>query len=471
MNEAAAADVLLLRAYESTGFAGWSDADRGWASRSALQAVGADAPAGTFLAARARAAFGRLAAVDPLLPRWQALRHWHVEALSAVIGLAFLVGLAVDHIGSAQRINLLAPPVWAVIAWNLLVYAALLLRPLWASGRPGRLRRALAGAATRWRQRRLGASGAAAPVWQVFAADWATASAPLQGARIALALHAGAAALGLGLIAGLYLRGLVLDYRVGWESTFLDAATVQPLLAMLLAPASALSGIAVPDVAGIEALRLPQAAGTPASAAPWIHLYALQLLLLVLLPRLLLALAAGLRARALRRDLPLPLAEPYFQRLLRLQQGGHQRVRLWPHARTPDTHRIARLKALLQRIYGDGVTLQLEPTVAYGNEEAPAGSPADGALRVVLCELGATPEPESQGRLLHALGQPLLLLDEAAFVQRFGAGSPRLAERRQAWSALAAGQGCRVAFVDLQADDALPAETALQAALEQAAST
>ena len=153
MNEAAAADVLLLRAYESTGFAGWSDADRGWASRSALQAVGADAPAGTFLAARARAAFGRLAAVDPLLPRWQALRHWHVEALSAVIGLAFLVGLAVDHIGSAQRINLLAPPVWAVIAWNLLVYAALLLRPLWASGRPGRLRRALAGMAMRWRHR------------------------------------------------------------------------------------------------------------------------------------------------------------------------------------------------------------------------------------------------------------------------------------------------------------------------------
>ncbi len=469
MNEAAAAEVLLLRAYESTGFAGWSDADRAGASRSALQAVGSDAPAGAFLAARARAGLGRLAALDPLLSRWQALRPWWGRALWGMAGLAFVVGLAVDHIGSAQRINLLAPPVWAVIAWNLLVYAALLLRPLWPGGRPGGLRRALAGAALRWRRRRLGAGGAAAPVWQVFATDWATASAPLQGARIALALHAGAAALGLGLLAGMYLRGLVLDYRVGWESTFLDAATVQSLLATLLAPASALSGIAVPDVAGIEALRLPQAAGTPASAAPWIHLYALQLLLLVLLPRLLLALAAGLHARALRHDLPLPLAEPYFQRLLRQQRGGQQRVRIWPHARTPDAPAVARLKALLQRIYGDGVTLQLEPTVAYGNEDVPAGSPADGALRVVLCDLGATPEPESQGRLLAALGQPLLLLDEAAFVQRFGAGSPRLAERRQAWSALAATRDCRVAFIDLQAAATAPAEAALQAALEPSA--
>lgn len=466
MNEASAAEVLLLRAYENTGFASWSDADRAWASRSALQAVGSDAPAGAFLATRARAALGRLATLDPLLPRWQALPSWRSQMLWAVVVLAFLVGLVVDHIGSAQRINLLAPPVWAVIAWNLLVYLVLLLRPLWASGRPRAPRRALASWVARWRQRRLGAAGAAAPVWQVFAADWATISAPLQGARIGLALHLGAAALGLGLIAGMYLRGLVLDYRVGWESTFLDAATVQPLLATLLAPASAVSGIAVPDVAGLQALRWPQAAGASASAAPWIHLYVLQLTLLVLLPRLLLALWAALRARALRRDLPLPLDEPYFQRLLRQQQGGRLRLRVWPHARTPDAASVARLKALLQRLYGDEAALQLEPTVAYGNEDAPGELGADGALRVVLCDLGATPEPESQGRLLCALGQPLLLLDEAAFVQRFGAASPRLAERRQAWSDLAAAQGCRVACMDLQAADPAPAEAALQAALE-----
>ncbi len=467
MNEAAAAEVLLLRAYESTGFARWTDADRAWASRSALQAVGADAPAENFLVARAQAALGRLAPLDPLLPRWRALRPWHAAAIGLGVLLAFAAGLVVDHVGSAQHINLLAPPVWVLIAWNLAVYAALLLQPLFA--RRGGLRRALAGLLSRWRQRRLG-TGGAAPVWQAFAADWAAASAPLQGARIALALHLGAAALALGLLAGLYLRGLVLDYRVGWQSTFLDAGSVQSLLSTLLAPASALTGIAVPDVAGIGALRMPQPDPLAASAAPWIHLYAVQLLLWVVLPRLALALWAGLRARALRRDLPLPLAEPYFQRLQRQQQGSHQRLRVWPHARTPDAQAVSRLKALLQRIYGDGVSLQIEPTVAYGAEDTPALPAADGALRLVLCDLGATPEPESQGRLVQALGRPLLLLDESAFVQRFGAGSPRLAERRQAWSALAASLDCHVAFVDLQAADPAPAEAALQAALEQAAS-
>lgn len=465
MNESAAAEVLLLRAYESTGFARWTDADRAWASRSALQAVGADATAEDFLAARAQAALGRLAPLDPLLPRWRALRPWHAAAIGLAVLLAFAAGLLVDHVGSAQHINLLAPPVWALIAWNLAVYVALLLQPLFA--RRGGLRRALSGLLSRWRQRRLG-EGGTAPVWQAFAADWAAASAPLQGARMALALHLGAAALALGLLAGLYLRGLVLDYRVGWESTFLDAGRVQSLLSTLLVPASALTGVAVPDVAGMRALRLPQADPLAASAAPWIHLYAAQLLLCVLLPRLGLALWALRRARLLRRDLPLPLAEPYFQRLRRQQQGNRQRLRVWPHARTPQAQAVARLKDLLQRIYGDGVSLQVEPVVAYGSEDAPVPPAADDALRLVLCDLGATPEPESQGRLLQALGRPLLLLDESAFVQRFGAGSPRLAERRQAWSALASSLGCRAVFVDLQAADPAPAEAALQAALEQA---
>jgi len=463
MNERAAAEVLLLRAFESSGFARWTDADRAWASRSALQAVGGDAAPESFLAARAQAAFGRLAPLDPLLSRWRALRPWRAEALWGLVLAAFVIGLGVDHVGRAQHINLLAPPVWAVIAWNLAVYAALLLQPLLGPRPPGAVRRTLAGWAARWRRRRLG-EGGSTPVWQAFAADWAAASAPLQGARIALALHLGAAALALGLLAGLYLRGLVLDYRVGWQSTFLDAATVHSLLSALLAPASALSGIAVPDVAGIQALRLPQPDAARASAAPWIHLYALQLLLLVLLPRLALALWAALRVRALRRDFALPLAEPYFQRLLRQQRGGRMRIHLWPHARTPDAQALARLQALLQRVYGDGAVLQVEPTVAYGSEDAPAGSAADDGPRIVLCDLGATPEPESQGRLMQALGRPLLLLDEAAFVQRFGAGSPRLAERRQAWSALAASLGCSAVFVDLQAADLAAAEAALEQA-------
>jgi hypothetical protein len=471
MNERAASDVLLLRAFETTGFSRWSDEDRAWASRSALQAVGTAAPPAAFRAARAQAGLRRLEPLDPLLPRWRALRPWRSEWwwLAGVLGLAF--GLLVDQIGGSQRINLLAPPVWALIAWNLVVYAALLLGRPFRAPSPGLLRGALAAAWRRWRVRALPQDGAGDSTWSHFASDWVACCQPLTGARLASVLHLGAAAIALGLLAGLYLRGLVLDYRVGWESTFLDAGSVHALLSALLAPALALSGQTLPDVAALQALRVPQPG---ASAAPWIHLYALQLLLLVVLPRLLLALWAGWRARSLQANLPLPLGEPYFQRLLRQQRGGSALVRVWPHARTPDAAALAALRALLGRVLGDGLRLQVAPTVAYGSEESPAETAADGAWRIALFELGATPEPESQGRLLQALAAdgasaPVLLVDESAFVQRFGASSPRRAERRQAWQALAAESGCKTVFVELHSADLSAAEDALALALQGAA--
>jgi MFS family permease len=405
----------------------------------------------------------RLAKLDPLLPRWLARPRWHAAWWALAMLLGLVAGLAADRIGSAQRINLLAPPVWALIAWNLGVCLWLLVGLVRAPGGGMRQRLLQRLSQRRWRRLQPAAgagAGHSAGIWQAFAADWAACSLPLHGARLATALHLGAAALGLGLLAGLYLRGLVLDYRVGWESTFLDAAAVQSALSTLLAPAVALTGIAVPDVAGMQALRLPQAAHSDASAAPWIHLYAVQLLLLVVLPRLLLALWAGWRARRLRRDLPLPLHDAYFQRLLQRQRGGSALLRVWPHAHTPDAQAQAGLRALVQRALGDGATLHLAPTVAYGTEHEATDRTA-GALRIVLCELGATPESESQGRLQRALGAPLLLLDEAAFVQRFGAASPRRAERRAAWSALAATLGAQAAFADLHAGDTADAEAAL----------
>jgi hypothetical protein len=369
--------------------------------------------------------------------------------------------------------------VWAVISWNLVVYAALLWQAVAARGAaPGLLRRGLATWVRRWRRRALRAGdGASNAAWQAFAGDWAQRSLALQGARIALTLHVAAAALALGLIAGLYLRGLVLDYRVGWESTFLDAGTVQPLLSALLRPATALSGIAVPDAAGLQALRVGQDAGAAQhSAAPWIHLYAWQLLLLVVLPRLALALVSAWRARRAQQHFALPLDEPYFRRLRWRQQGGDATVRIWPHAHTPDAATLAQAQRLFTRVVGDGIVWQTQPTVAYGAEDEVGevgkvgGAAAGGTLRVVLCELGATPEPECQGRLLRALAAsaaapPLLLVDEAAFVQRFGAASSRLRERRAAWSALAAAHGCAAAFVDLRTPDLSAADAALQAAL------
>ena len=51
--------------------------------------------------------------------RWRPWVGW-----SIVVG-ALILGVAVDRIGGAQRVNLLAPPVFALLAWNLGVYVAL----------------------------------------------------------------------------------------------------------------------------------------------------------------------------------------------------------------------------------------------------------------------------------------------------------------------------------------------------------
>ena len=448
MTETEARQVLLVQAFEAGAETPlWTDADRQWATRHALQSA-ADAPAERFVVERAGHALQRLLPRDPAARRWLERRRWRPQWVALTALLAFVFGAAVDHIGAAQRVDLLAPPVWAVLAWNLAVYLALLI-PHRATG----LRRWLV---RRW------AAGAAG-----YALRWTRASAPLSLARAAVLLHVAAAALALGLVAGMYVRGLVLDYRAGWQSTFLEAPVVQAVLGVLLAPASAVTGIAVPDVAP---LRLAAGAPATAGAAPWIHLFATTLALFVVLPRLALALAAAGRARSLRARFPLALDEPYFERLRLQQAGRHALVQVLPYGVAVQAQAVLGLRALLATAFGDEVQLRVAPPLAYGDEPAPEAlaAPAGCTLRVVLFDLAATPEAEPHGAFLAALAGPLPRLavaDETAFKRRFGAMPERLAERRAAWQQLAQAQGVGLVCADLDAPELEAAGRALKSAL------
>ena len=304
MTEDQARQVLLLQAHETTPAPNphWSLDDRAWATQQALATVGDQATPEQFVCARAGLALQRLLPRDKSAQRWLARRGWHPAWGVLALVLGFVFGLGVDQLGSPQRVNLLGPAVWAVVAWNAVVYAALLL-----PGHSGTVREWMAG----WSLGRAPGS-MANPTWL-----WAEHALPLSIQRWALLLHTAAAALGLGLVAGLYLRGLVLDYRAGWESTFLDAPTVQSLLDALLWPARTLTGITMPAVAP---LQLAPGAPAQASAAPWIHLYGATLLLATVLPRTLLALWAATRARWQSRHFSLPLGTPYFEALAPLMQ-------------------------------------------------------------------------------------------------------------------------------------------------------
>ena len=454
--------------------------------------------------------------------------------------LAAALGLAGESLGTARVINLLAPPLLALLAWNLVVYAVLLGRALWPGAgthRPHRARLARphkpacgaaeaaasaaaadafkassAGAAahgtaaglthplTRWllrqwaavragwdhQQRRTAAPGAlpgdaARQALAQFGRDWLATSLLLQTTRLAAWLHAAAAVLALGAVASLYARGLVFDYRAGWDSTFLDAHAVRQVLAAVLGPAAALSGLALPDVATLAGLRL--ATGGGEGAARWIHLWAITLLLAIVLPRAGLAAWAGLRARRLAADLPLPAGHDDLQRLLRSASGQALPVTVLPYSYALDAQRQAALAALLDSHLGPGVLAHVQPSLPLGAEDDlprwlagvaphphdphdlhdPHGAGNTGGPVVALFALTATPERETHGAFVQALAAQLpnpaalqVMVDESGFKARFGAAGrvgagfdQRLAQRRTAWRDVLQPLGVLPLFIDL----------------------
>ncbi len=490
--------MLLLHAYESLNDDDtkddhplWTRADALWATKAASQTVGPQGTPQAFFEARAHAAMQRLAPRDEGVRRALSLRGWRWSLLPIAALIAFALGALAYDIGTHQRIDLLSLPVWALVLWNLAMYVVLLVswvRSLGA-GKPafGGLRKFIG----KRFAARVAASPRKAPALAAFGTAWADMSWPTAVARAGSVLHLAAAALALGLVAGMYLRGLVLDYRAGWQSTFLEPPRVTTFLSTALAPASMVSGVPLPDEAAVTSLRLMPDQPATGEAASWIHLYAATLAIFVIVPRLLLALGSVLRGSWLSRKLPVVIDEPYHQRLLqqhRQQHGGSgARVRAHPHATAPGASTALALRKLVARVLGDDTELEVAPTVAYGHEEqaaagalttttgmvAAAGVPP--AVEIALFDASATPEVEAQGRFVESLRTRLargtalvMVVDEAAFAARFGAEGDRVEQRRVAWRDLADKLGMPApVFVNLDATLAVEQSRALDAALSQ----
>ena len=467
LDEGEARRVLLVQSVEAIReHPLWSAEDRRWAGRAASQALGDDAPRARWLAERARLALQRLAPRDAALRRVHDEPLWRPRWPALALAAGALVGLMSDALLAGPYFNLLSPTFFALLAWNLALYAGLAWQRLRrGDASPGPLRRGVARGLQRWLRRV--ARGPLSPATHAALADfalrWTAASRPLTAARAALLLHLAGAALALGLVAGMYARALVFDYRAGWATTLLDAGVVHALLAAVFAPAHMVSGLALPDTAGIAALRVTPALPASASAAPWLHLMAITLGLVVLLPRSILAALAARRAAALERAFPLALDGAGLERL-RPAGTARRALRVLPHAAAPAAEAAERLARWLAQALGDGVAVTIAEPVPYGGEEG-AGAAPDGPT-LVLCDLAATPEDEVHGRLLRAVGgHAPLLLDATGFVRRFGSGA-RLGQRRAAWQALADALDVPLVVVDLERPDAADAE-ALRAALER----
>jgi hypothetical protein len=412
-----------------------------------------------FLAQRAAFAFGRLTTRFPLIEQACRASQWPRWLGWAVPGVALLLGVATNEVGNGKRLNLIAFPLIGMLAWNALVYLWLIVSAL-RRRRPSRVGAWIA----RWAGPRIDEHQPLGRALARFGRDWIGAAGRLTTARVSRSFHLGAAAFAIGVVANLYLRALGVEYRAGWESTFLQAPTVHALLGIALGPASAVTGIALPTPEHLAGLRWSEGPGEV--AAPWIHLYAATAALFIVAPRLLLAMASGGNVARLKRGVPVPGREDFHvRRLLRAAQGGAAEVRVLPYGFTPPDTTRRTLAELLTAALGDGTRTQVDAPIPYGGEEEwlARARLTDGLDHlVILFNLGSTPEAENHGalvagvqKLLAGRGTALsIVLDEAAFRERSGGGD-RLDVRRQAWERMLATTGEHPFAADLsQARDA-----------------
>ena len=482
MNEQVARNAVLVRAIETAdvNHEVLSDDDRRYASRSAKELAAwqaADDKAAMtqhhFLEQRSEQILKRLGERTPAFGAFAKRRLGLPGFWLALPFLAFVSGAVIDRIADPHRVDLLSAPFLLIIGWNLLVYLLMLVwacipgkRHGWAS--PNLLRRLSLGKVAV--PRKLPAPLAAGV--GSFMAEWAALSEPLTRARLSRTIHLSAACFALGAIASLYARGLLTQYAVGWESTFLDGREVHTLLSWLFMPAMNvfpfLQGF---SLAEIELLRFGRPV-TAASGERWVHLDGATLLLLVVLPRLLLAALAGWRARRLARNFPLDLDQPYYRKLAdSIGAGSPALLRVLPYSYTLDEARDRGLWAIAAAALGAQARVQLRPPSDYGIDakDALRDTQLDEAgvtVTAVLFSLSATPEKENHGAFLDYLTKRVrrgvaVLVDESPLLERIGSqpGSvERVAERSALWRQFCSFHGTSATFVNLLEPNKYPIE-------------
>jgi hypothetical protein len=456
MNEEVSRSVVLMSAIEHADHERriLSDEDRQYASRTANELAqwqaaekGEAISPEIFLEKRAEQVLKKVAERHPGFSRLLGGRYrWTMLGVAMPL-IALISGFAIDRIADPHRVDLLSAPLLLILAWNVFTYVALLVWPFipglkarvpygsmlssLSTGKlslPRKLPATLTAAATR------------------FGEEWTRLSMPLALARFKRYVHFSAALFALGAVLSLYARGLLSQYRTGWESTFLNAEQLHALLSFIFAPAMLifpLQGFSIADVRALEGTH----SLSPADGARWVHLYAATLFLIVIVPRLALSLLARHKERKLAGHFPIDLTHPYYRKLTgKIGKAETAVLRVLPYSFTIDETRDKNLLMVAQMLLGDNSRVMLRPSTAYGENPQDAmkllkSDSADAALTVVLFNLNATPENENHGAFLDLLagtskGRPLALIDESAYLERIGgpAGDdPRIRERIALW--------------------------------------
>lgn len=262
--------------------------------------------------------------------------------------------------------------------------------------------------------------------------------------------------LALGALASLWVTGLTKAYQVGWESTFLSASAVQTCLNTLFAPVQHLLGMSPWSLEEITVLQGWIGSEEQGVGQRWVLLYSLLLGLLVLAPRLALALWQRIKLAWLNQHLALPLQQPYFQKLQRDWAGRATALLVQPYSLDMTPEREAALRAHVAQGYGAGAQLSLLPVLAYG---APLPDAVNSdAQQVLLLNLAATPEAEIHGALLAQVlnlwgAQANVWLWAADFRSRNQGALARVKEREQLWLEFVRNTGLNASLVPVAGEE------------------
>jgi hypothetical protein len=322
LDERRARQLLLVRAIEDADAQGRlvGEVEREQLEREALAASrdGADGiDFGEYLQQRARRFLALVEGRQPRIAALQDLEPWRRLVLAVLPLVACVLGAALDRIDNPRQVNMLSPPMFGVLAWNVVVYVLLLASVVvprrwlpqvrldflhrWfaagpAPGRSGRVR---------------------AEVLARFHQHWWRATASQQALWWKELLHLCAAGWAAGIALSIVIGGVVREYRVGWESTLLDVGQVHAILDFLFAPVAALLPLQPFSIADLQrmAFHAPAVVGV-ADARRWVWMSVALLGLVVVLPRALLAAWAGWQRHRRARAVGIDLRDPYFVQLL-----------------------------------------------------------------------------------------------------------------------------------------------------------
>ncbi len=409
MDESSARRVVLAWAVETVDTQGklLSPLERDQADRDARQdairASEGKSPSepAEFLLLRARRVLAMVGIRNPGVAGLQDPVSWPKWVAGATPLAALVVGVLTDAIGNPHRVDLVSLPLLGIVLWNVAMYVG--LAGGWLLSR-GRERRPLLAGLGRWtdgeRALRRRPGNIRAQVTAQFHKRWFAATETLHVERCKRVLHLSAAFWGIGVVLSLLVRGLVVEYRVGWESTFLGEQQVHAILSVLRLPALLVfpfQPFTVQEVAGLQFSQ----GGAAAAGARWVYLYVALLLVVVFAPRLMLAAWSRWRERMLSGRLMLNLDDPYYRRIVSLLDSTRVQLALLTH-RPEDKHALLRVIAqetdpgpvLASSEFGDVLRLVNIPADPVLPEQRPPAT--EGWLRRALARLGLghpTPEP------------------------------------------------------------------------------